>query len=102
MEFGLLGQSGFLDARAWKPTEKVNVKVVAYEEGLEVYLDDRLMIHQVRHRETTGQVALFVDKAEVRFTEMHLSVFPPLIGGSRMVTAFIPLAKTRRGNAKRA
>ena len=76
VEFGLLGQSGFLDARAWKPTAKVNVKVVAYEESLEVYLDDRLMIHQVRHRETMGQVALFVDKAEVRFTEMQLSVFP--------------------------
>ncbi len=79
VEFGICGQKGFIDARAWQPSEEATatLKVVAYRESVEVYVDDRLMIHQVRHRETAGQVGLIVDKAEACFVDPQLRLFNP-------------------------
>jgi beta-fructofuranosidase len=75
VEFGIVGRSEFIDARAWQPTDEVVMKVVANQESVEVYLDNRLLIHQVRHRETEGQVGFIIENAEVQFTEPSLLVF---------------------------
>jgi len=75
IEFGLLGHKEFIDARAWSPTDEVTLKVVANHESVEVYLDDRLLIHQVRHREIVGRIGLIVDRAEAGFTDLQLRVF---------------------------
>jgi len=67
IEFGLLDAPGFIDARAWTPADEVELRVVAYEESVEVYADGRLMIHQVRHREQAGRLGLIVERAEAHF-----------------------------------
>jgi hypothetical protein len=75
VEFGIAGREGFIDARAWQPADEVVLKVVANQESVEVYLEDRLMIHQVRHRETAGQIGYVVDAAEAVFCDAQLRVF---------------------------
>jgi beta-fructofuranosidase len=83
VEFGILGQDQFIDARAWTPCDEVEIKVVAYQESVEVYLDNRLMIHQVRHRETVGKIGYFVEFAEANFTHPQLRMFNPSQSSSR-------------------
>jgi len=75
VEFGLLDRDAFIDARAWRPADDFTIKVIAYQESVEVYVDDRLLIHQARHRETAGQIGLLVDRAEAIFSQVHLQVF---------------------------
>ncbi|MBM4044068.1 MAG: hypothetical protein FJ279_03060 [Planctomycetes bacterium] len=75
IEFGLLGSEQFIDARRWQPADEVELKVVAYRESVEVYADDRLMIHQVRHRETTGRLGYLVERAEAQFENPRLLRF---------------------------
>ena len=38
--------------------------MIAYRESVEVYADGRLILHQVRHRETEGRLGVFVERAE--------------------------------------
>lgn len=75
VEFGLLDREGWLDARAWAPADKVTLTVIAYRESVEVYADDRLMLHQVRHREIEGRLGLFVERAEARFDRLRVLRF---------------------------
>lgn len=75
VEFGLLDRDGFLDARSWAPADTVELTVIAYRESVEVYADGRLMVHQVRHRETAGRVGLLVERAEVQFDGLSLLRF---------------------------
>jgi len=75
VEFGLLGSERFVDARHWTQEEQLDLKVVAYQESVEVYADDRLMIHQVRHRETSGALGLLVERAEAEFGPLRLMRF---------------------------
>lgn len=73
--FGALDEQKLLDARKWIPRENVDLKIVAYGPSLEVYVDDRLMIHTVRYRETNGRLGFFVENAEARFREPCLKTF---------------------------
>jgi beta-fructofuranosidase len=75
VEFGLLGRDGFIDARAWQPADECTIKVVANQMSVELYVDDRLYIHQVRHRETGGQVGYLIDHGEAVFDRPELRVF---------------------------
>ena len=75
VELKLLGGASYIDARAWRPADSVEMKVVANQESIELYLDNRLYLHQVRHREVSGQIGWFVEKAEARFTEPALRIF---------------------------
>ncbi|MBI4024607.1 MAG: hypothetical protein HY360_06470 [Verrucomicrobia bacterium] len=73
MEFGVCGRREFIDARLWKPREEVEIKVVALGPSIEIYADDRLMIHQVRHREKSGSLGYMVDRAEASFREARVT-----------------------------
>jgi len=68
VEFGTLDNAHFIDARLWEPKDEVELKVVARGESVEVYADDRLMIHQVRYREKSGRVGYLVERAEAGFS----------------------------------
>jgi beta-fructofuranosidase len=69
IEFGVAGAPTFLDARRWAPADRVNLKVVAWKGSLEVYADDRLMIHQSCPIGFSGGVGFVVDDAEAAFRE---------------------------------
>ena len=72
IEFGLLDEPGFIDARAWTPTDEFDLMVVADEQLLEFYVDGRLMIMQARYRETRGRIGFLVDHAEAEFSNPRL------------------------------
>ena len=75
VEFGLIGSGIFIDARAWQPVDECTIKVVANQMSFEVYVDNRLYIHQVRHRETVGRVGYLVDHSEAVFDQTEMRVF---------------------------
>lgn len=75
IEFGTLNGDRFVDARRWQPRDEVELKIVAHGTSIEVYADDRLMIHQVRYREQTGRLGYLVEHAEALFTPAALRVF---------------------------
>lgn len=75
IEFGILDDDRFIDARAWKPREKVDLKVIAYGPSIEIYADNRLMIHNARHRETRGSVGIIVECADAIFRGYRLLSF---------------------------
>lgn len=75
VEFGLLDAPGFIDARSWTPADEVELRVIACGESAEVYADGRLMIHQVRHRETAGRLGLIVERAEAQVAGLGLLRF---------------------------
>lgn len=75
VEFGTLQREGFLDARLWPKADVVDLKVIAYGPSVEVYADERLMIHQVRYREEAGRIGYLVEQAEARFSQPKLLVF---------------------------
>ena len=74
VEFGLLGKDSFIDARQWLPRDEVELKVIAMGESLEVYADDRLLIHNVRYREQRGRLGYFVERGEAVFQQPRLLV----------------------------
>jgi len=74
VEFGLLGGQ-CLDRRKWSPANRAELKVVLDGPSIEIYCDDRLMLHQVRYREAEGKVGLIVDQAEARFQALTLREF---------------------------
>jgi len=75
IEFGTLDGNGFIDARLWQPKDEVELKVVTWGPSVEVYADHRLMIHNVRHRETCGRLGYFVDMAEACFSKPRVLAF---------------------------
>jgi beta-fructofuranosidase len=75
VEFGTLDGNGFIDARRWPVRDEFELKVVAHGPSVEVYGDDRLMIHQIRYRETIGHIGFLVDRAEARFSHARLRTF---------------------------
>jgi beta-fructofuranosidase len=74
IEFGLLGAEQFIDARHWSPREEVELKVIAMGESVEVYADDRLLIHNVRYREQRGRLGYIVERGEAVFRQPRLLV----------------------------
>jgi beta-fructofuranosidase len=72
IEFGTLGAEQFIDARSWAPRDEVELKVIAMGESVEVYADDRLLIHNVRYRETRGRIGYVVEHGEAVFNEPRL------------------------------
>lgn len=75
IEFGSLASDKFVDARKWKVKDEVDLKVIAYDPSIEVYADDRLMIHQVRYRETKGAIGYIVERGEAEFGQPSLRAF---------------------------
>jgi len=75
IEFGTLDKDRFIDARMWRPRDEFELKVIAYGPSIEIYVDDRLMIHNVRHRETSGAVGYLVEHAEATFSEPRIRQF---------------------------
>lgn len=73
VEMGLLGQAEPLDARQWQPRERCELKIIVARFSIEVYVDDRLMLHQVRHREIGPGVGYLVEGAEACFTAPRLA-----------------------------
>jgi len=69
------GEDGWVDARQWRPREEFELKVVACDESVEVYVDHQLMIHQVRHRETSGRLGCLVERGEAAFQALRLWQF---------------------------
>jgi hypothetical protein len=72
IEFGVAGEPTLIDARLWKPGNRVVLKVVAWKGNLEVYADDRLMIHQACPRGFSGSLGFVVDEAEAAFRNARL------------------------------
>lgn len=72
IEFGLLGSDRFIDARQWSPTEELELKVIALGESVEVYVNDRLLIHNVRYREKSGRLGYLVERGEAAFQQPRL------------------------------
>ena len=75
IEFGALGSDRLIDARRWRAADEVELKLVANRESIEIYADDRLMIHQVRYRETAGRVGYLIERGEAEFGQPRLLVF---------------------------
>jgi len=75
IEFGTLDGDGFIDARSWPARDEVELKAVVMGPTIEIYADDRLMIHQVRYREASGRIGLLVDRAEADFEPPRLLRF---------------------------
>lgn len=66
VEFGVEGESQFIDARSWNTNEdQVELKVVAIGPSIEIYVNDKLMVHQIRYKERIGNAGIFVDESEV-------------------------------------
>jgi len=76
VEIAPLGTTQIADARQWSPTAELELRVVACEESLEVYVDDRLLLHQSRIA-APGRPGFLVDQAEAQFTHAHLSLHTP-------------------------
>lgn len=57
-----------IDARHWPRADRIDLRVVAIGPSIEIYADDQLLIHQVRHRETVGELGVFVEHAQANFT----------------------------------
>lgn len=74
VEFGLLGGSSFIDARSCQLPDEFELKVLVYGECIEVYLDSRCLIHQVRHREKSGHLGYIVERGEAAFSDPRLRV----------------------------
>lgn len=83
IEFGVTGSPTPVDARLWKPAARVNLKVVAWKGSLEVYADDRLMIHQACPIGFAGGVGYVVDEAEASFHDVRCMEATPIPGGGR-------------------
>lgn len=75
IEFGSAGSRGFIDARCWRPRETFDLRIVAWNQSIEVYVDDRLMIHQVRYREQCGRISFMMDDAQANFSDIELRTF---------------------------
>ena len=75
VEFGVLDEPGFIDARAWTPTDEFTLTVIADQQTVELFIDDRLMVMQVRYRETLGRIGFLVDHAEAHFSSPRLLLF---------------------------
>jgi hypothetical protein len=71
LEFGPLGEARFQDARQWAPQDELELRLVACQESLEVYANDRLLIHQSRLAHP-GRLACLVDHAEAEFSALTL------------------------------
>ena len=74
IEFGLFAAERFIAARRWSPRDEVELKVIAMGESVEVYADDRLVIHNVRYREQRGRIGYLVERAEAMFTQPRLLI----------------------------
>jgi hypothetical protein len=61
-----------IDAHHWPRRDHVHLRVVAIGPSIEIYADDELVIHQVRHRETAGTLGFFVDHAHVDFSSWRV------------------------------
>ena len=72
IELGVAGEPLFIDARQWMPRERFNLKVVAWQANIEVYVDDRLMIQQACPAGLSGTAGLLVEEAEAVFYEPRL------------------------------
>lgn len=68
VELSLADTGQLIDARHWPRSEKINLRVVAIGPSIEVYANDQLLIHQARYREVTGQIGVFVEHAQAKFT----------------------------------
>jgi hypothetical protein len=77
VEFGASGMAGFIDARRLPLSDRVELGVLAIGPSIEVYANNRLAIHQVRHAETGNGVALLAERAEVRFGAVETRDMPP-------------------------
>ena len=77
IEFGVAGQPVIIDARLWKPADRLTLKVLAWKGNVEVYADDRLMIHQSCPSGFSGSLGFVVDEAEAAFSEArYLAALP--------------------------
>lgn len=69
VELSLADTGQLIDARHWPRCEKIDLRVVAIGPSIEIYANDQLLIHQVRYRETVGQIGVFVERAQANFTQ---------------------------------
>jgi hypothetical protein len=73
IEWGTLNAPAPLDRRRWQPRGGwIELRVIAHGPSIEIYCDGKLMLHQVRYRETGDRVALVADNAEARFEAVEL------------------------------
>lgn len=73
IEYGVLNSREPIDRRRWQPRGGwVDLRVVAHGPSLEIYCDDKLMLHQVRYREVRGRVGFIVDQAEAEFRALDV------------------------------
>ena len=75
VEFGILGSDSFIDARSCTLKDEFELRIIALDYSIEVYLDDSLLIHQVRHREKSGAIGFLVDRGEAQFVSAELLEF---------------------------
>jgi|GEM_PF-5888642 len=75
VEFTLPNRELFIDARKWQKRDEYDLKVIANQYSVEIYVDDRLMIQNVRHREQVGRLGLLVENADVTFSDLKLRTF---------------------------
>ena len=55
--------------------EEFTLRAIAYREMLEIYIDDRLMIMQIRYREQKGRIGFSVERDEACFLDARLRRF---------------------------
>lgn len=72
IEWSTLDADHPIDRRRWQPRGGyVDLTVIAHGPSVEIHVDGKLMLHQVRYRETAGRLGLIVDNAEARFADVR-------------------------------
>lgn len=78
IEFGLLDTPEPIDRRRWQPRGGwIDLRILAHGPSLEIYCDNKLMLSQIRYRETAGRIGLCIDQAEADFRALDLRTLKP-------------------------
>lgn len=74
VELGTTEESKYIEARKWVPKgDTFELKVIAVGPSIEIYVNDKLMIHQIRYREKEGNFGIFIDEAEAVIKNLKVS-----------------------------
>lgn len=62
-----------IDRRTWHPKKGTcELRVIAQGPGIEIYCDDKLMLHQARYRENGSELCFVVEKSFAKFSGLEI------------------------------
>jgi beta-fructofuranosidase len=76
IEIGVNDAPAWLDCRGVPVEHEFKLTVLATSVSLEVYYNDSLVLHQVRHTEQHGAIGFVVDRAQATFRDLRVLALP--------------------------